>query len=83
MHEFQPELVLVSAGFDAHMEDDMGQMKLTELDYLWLGQAVEADCQTSIVMGRLISMLEGGYEHSPLARSVVAYLKGADLAQRG
>ena len=75
MHEFQPELVLVSAGFDAHMEDDMGQMKLTELDYLWLGQQLKqiADQHCS---GRLVSMLEGGYEHSPLARSVVSYLKG-------
>lgn len=75
MHEFQPELVLVSAGFDAHIEDDMGQMKLTELDYLWLGQQLKqmADRYCS---GRLVSMLEGGYEHSALARSVVAYLKG-------
>lgn len=75
MHEFKPELVLVSAGFDAHIEDEMGQMKLTDLDYFWLGQQLKhlADqhCQ-----GRLVSMLEGGYEHSPLARSVVSYLKG-------
>jgi acetoin utilization deacetylase AcuC-like enzyme len=50
-------------------------MKLTELDYLWLGQQLKqiADQHCS---GRLVSMLEGGYEHSPLARSVVAYLKG-------
>lgn len=75
MHEFKPELVLVSAGFDAHIEDEMGQMKLTDLDYFWLGQQLkhlaEQHCQ-----GRLVSMLEGGYEHSPLARSVVSYLKG-------
>jgi acetoin utilization deacetylase AcuC-like enzyme len=75
MHEFQPELILVSAGFDAHIEDDMGQMKLTELDYLWLGQQLK-QLADSYCDGRLVSMLEGGYEHSPLARSVVSYLKG-------
>ena len=75
MLQFQPELVLVSAGFDAHIEDDMGQMKLTELDYLWLGQQLK-QIADRYCGGRLVSMLEGGYEHSPLARSVVSYLKG-------
>jgi acetoin utilization deacetylase AcuC-like enzyme len=75
MQAFQPELVLVSAGFDAHIEDDMGQMKLTELDYLWLGQQLK-QLADQFCGGRLVSMLEGGYEHSPLARSVVSYLKG-------
>jgi acetoin utilization deacetylase AcuC-like enzyme len=75
MQQFQPELVLVSAGFDAHIEDDMGQMKLTELDYLWLGQQLK-QMADRYCGGRLVSMLEGGYEHSPLARSVVSYLKG-------
>ena len=75
MQAFRPELVLVSAGFDAHIEDDMGQMKLTELDYLWLGQQLK-QLADQFCGGRLVSMLEGGYEHSPLARSVVSYLKG-------
>ncbi|WP_337881346.1 histone deacetylase family protein [Rheinheimera sp.] len=75
MHQFQPELVLVSAGFDAHIEDEMGQMKLTDQDYFWLGQQL-AQLAARHSQGRLLSMLEGGYEHSPLARSVVQYLKG-------
>jgi len=75
IQQFEPELILVSAGFDAHIEDDMGQMKFTDSDYFWMGQQL-AQLATAYCQGRLVSMLEGGYEHSPLARSVVQYLKG-------
>ncbi len=72
---FQPELILVSAGFDGHLEDDMAQFMLVEDDYQWLAQQLKhlADnhCQ-----GRLVAVLEGGYDHSSLGRSVVAFLKG-------
>ncbi|EGN74489.1 deacetylase, histone deacetylase/acetoin utilization protein [Idiomarina sp. A28L] len=72
---FAPDLILVSAGFDGHMEDDMSQFNLREDDYFWIGQELKklADnhCQ-----GRILAMLEGGYDMSSLGRSVVAFLKG-------
>ena len=74
LYEFKPELLLISAGFDAHYEDDMGSMKLVESDFAWVTQQLrrvaEHCCQ-----GRIVSMLEGGYVLSALARSVVAHLR--------
>ena len=71
---FEPEMLFISAGFDAHIEDDMSHVGLTEADYLWVSRALKkvADqhCQ-----GRIVSSLEGGYALSALARSVVAHLK--------
>jgi len=71
---FKPEIILISAGFDAHYEDDLGSMKLYEKDYAWvteqLGQIADESAQ-----GRIISMLEGGYVLSALARSVAAHIK--------
>jgi acetoin utilization deacetylase AcuC-like enzyme len=70
----RPELILVSAGFDAHREDDMGQMGLVEADYAWiteqLVEVAERHCQ-----GRIVSTLEGGYNLSALGRSVVAHIR--------
>lgn len=72
---FKPQLILVSAGFDGHREDDMAQFLLVEDDYQWIAQQLKqlADqhCQ-----GRIVAMLEGGYALSALGRSVVAFLKG-------
>lgn len=77
---FQPQLIYISAGFDAHREDDMGNLGLVEADYEWvtrqLMNVAQRHCQ-----GRMISCLEGGYVLSPLARSVAAHIKvliGAD-----
>ncbi|RXZ44900.1 histone deacetylase family protein [Crenobacter cavernae] len=74
LHAFQPQMIFVSAGFDAHREDDMGSLGLTEADYEWvtrhLVQIADLYCQ-----GRIVSVLEGGYELSALARSVVAHLR--------
>lgn len=77
---FQPQLIYISAGFDAHREDDMGNLGLVEADYEWvtrqLMKVAQRHCQ-----GRMISCLEGGYVLSPLARSVAAHIKvliGAD-----
>jgi len=70
----RPELILVSAGFDAHREDDMGQMGLVEADYAWITEQLvdvaERHCQ-----GRIVSTLEGGYNLSALGRSVVAHIR--------
>ncbi|WP_445768026.1 histone deacetylase family protein [Rheinheimera sp.] len=75
LQAFKPQLILVSAGFDGHREDDMAQFLLTEDDYQWIAQQLKqlADkhCQ-----GRVVAMLEGGYALSALGRSVVAFLKG-------
>lgn len=72
---FAPELILVSAGFDGHAEDEMAHFMLREDDYQWIASALKqvADkhCQ-----GRIVAMLEGGYALSALGRSVVAFLKG-------
>src|SRR5690606_39952067 len=69
-----PELILVSAGFDAHREDDMGQMALVEADYSWLTEQIMQVADRH-AQGRIVSMLEGGYKLSALARSVVAHLR--------
>ncbi|CAM4144169.1 histone deacetylase family protein [Bordetella muralis] len=69
-----PELILVSAGFDAHREDDMGQMALVEADYSWMTEQIMQMADRH-AQGRIVSMLEGGYNLSALARSVVAHLR--------
>jgi acetoin utilization deacetylase AcuC-like enzyme len=71
---FAPELIVVSAGFDAHREDDMGNLGWVEADYAWVTQQIVAQAQAS-ARGRIVSLLEGGYALSALARSVAAHLK--------
>jgi len=74
LREFAPQLILVSAGFDAHGEDDMGSMKLSEKDYAWITGEIKSVAEES-AQGRIVSMLEGGYVLSALARSVAAHLR--------
>lgn len=71
---FKPELMLLSAGFDAHKDDPLASIMLTEQDYAWLtGELLEiADQYAS---GRIISALEGGYNLNALANSVAAHVK--------
>lgn len=71
---FAPQAVFVSAGFDAHYEDDMASLGLVESDYAWVTQQVKAVAAES-AEGRIVSMLEGGYALSALARSVAAHIK--------
>jgi acetoin utilization deacetylase AcuC-like enzyme len=71
---FEPELVLISAGFDAHVEDDMAMLRLVDADYAWVTQAIKAIAD-KYAEGRMVSVLEGGYNLSALARSVVAHIK--------
>jgi acetoin utilization deacetylase AcuC-like enzyme len=72
--EFRPELVIFSAGFDAHMEDDMAMLRLSDADYGWVTEQVKAatDKHTG---GRIVSMLEGGYALSALGRSAVQHIR--------
>jgi acetoin utilization deacetylase AcuC-like enzyme len=71
---FAPQLIVVSAGFDAHREDDMGNLGWVEADYAWITQQLVAQARAS-AQGRIVSLLEGGYALSALARSCAAHLR--------
>jgi acetoin utilization deacetylase AcuC-like enzyme len=71
---FKPQLVVFSAGFDAHAEDDMAMLRFSDADYAWVTQQVKAVAQRH-AGGRMVSMLEGGYSLSALGRSVVQHLR--------
>ncbi|HEX8963927.1 MAG TPA: histone deacetylase family protein, partial [Rhodocyclaceae bacterium] len=72
--EFKPEMVFISAGFDAHYEDDMGSLGLVESDYAWVTERIVGVAKEH-AQGRIVSMLEGGYALSALARSVSTHIK--------
>ena len=74
LHEFKPEMIFVSAGFDAHREDDLGNMGLVEDDYAWMTEQI-CDIAKRYAGGRIVSCLEGGYNLSALGRSVVAHVR--------
>jgi acetoin utilization deacetylase AcuC-like enzyme len=74
LDEFQPQMIFISAGFDAHREDDMGQLGLVEADYAWITRQLKAVADRHCG-GRIVSCLEGGYNLSALARSVAAHLR--------
>jgi acetoin utilization deacetylase AcuC-like enzyme len=79
LHAHQPQMIFVSAGFDAHRDDDLGGMNLVEADYAWLTHQV-MDVARQHAGGRIVSCLEGGYDLSALGRSVVAHVKAlADI----
>lgn len=74
LRAFAPEMIFISAGFDAHRDDDMGQLGLVEADYAWITREIMA-IANEFSQKRIVSCLEGGYNVSALARSVVAHLK--------
>ena len=74
LEAFKPEMIFVSAGFDAHRDDDMGQLGLTEQDYTWITMRIK-DVARRFANNRIVSCLEGGYNPSALARSVAAHLR--------
>lgn len=71
---FAPEAIFISAGFDAHYEDDMASLGLVESDYAWVTQQLK-EVAAETAESRIVSMLEGGYALSALARSVTAHIK--------
>jgi acetoin utilization deacetylase AcuC-like enzyme len=71
---FKPQLVLFSAGFDAHAEDDMAMLRFADADYAWVTEQVKAVAERHAGR-RMVSMLEGGYALSALGRSVVQHLR--------
>ncbi|MBM3391048.1 MAG: histone deacetylase family protein [Betaproteobacteria bacterium] len=74
LRRFAPEAIFISAGFDAHYEDDMASLGLVESDYAWVTQQLKSIAGES-AQRRIVSMLEGGYALSALARSVTAHIK--------
>jgi acetoin utilization deacetylase AcuC-like enzyme len=74
LDEFKPQMVFISAGFDAHREDDLGQLGMVEADYEWITRKLVAVAGQHS-QGRIVSCLEGGYNLSALARSVAAHVK--------
>ena len=70
----KPNLILISAGFDAHWEDPMADLKLNEEDYRWVTQLI-MDCARVYSSDRIVSVLEGGYNPSSLAYSVQAHIE--------
>lgn len=71
---FRPQMIFISAGFDAHREDDLGQLGLVEADYEWITMRIKGVADRH-AQGRIVSCLEGGYNLSALARSVAAHLR--------
>ena len=74
LKDFAPELLIISAGFDAHVRDPLAQISLTEDDYAWLTRelmAVAGEC----CEGRVVSALEGGYDLQSLAASAAAHVR--------
>jgi acetoin utilization deacetylase AcuC-like enzyme len=74
LKDFRPELVLFSAGFDAHAEDDMAMLRFVDADYAWVTAQVKAATAGS-TKGRIVSMLEGGYSLPALGRSAAQHLR--------
>ena len=74
LHAHRPDMIFISAGFDAHREDDLGGLGLVEADYAWMTQQIMAVAKQH-AQGRIVSCLEGGYNLSALGRSVAAHVK--------
>jgi acetoin utilization deacetylase AcuC-like enzyme len=74
LDRFRPQMIFISAGFDAHRDDDMASLAWVEADYAWVTQTI---CVVSerYCPGRIVSALEGGYVLHALGRSVAAHLK--------
>src|SRR6204780_1947305 len=74
LEKFKPEMIFISAGFDAHREDLLGGMALVEADYAWIPRELMA-LPARHSKSRIVSMLEGGYNLAALGRSAVAHVK--------
>jgi len=74
LERFAPEMVFVSAGFDAHMDDDMSGVGLTDADYQWVTERI-VETADRFASGHIVSVLEGGYELHSLARCVEVHIR--------
>ena len=73
LEAFQPELILISTGFDAHIDDDIAGLCLTEKDFAWVTSEIKMIAD-KYAQGRMVSSLEGGYDLFALGRSVAAHI---------
>ena len=73
LRDFEPEFLLISAGFDAHERDPLAQLNVTTEDFAWLSREL-AELATGVCGGRLVSTLEGGYDLPALAASAAAHV---------
>jgi acetoin utilization deacetylase AcuC-like enzyme len=74
LDEHKPELILISAGFDAHREDPLANLKLVEADYAWVTREM-VQLAARHAKGRIVSSLEGGYALSALGRSAAEHVR--------
>jgi acetoin utilization deacetylase AcuC-like enzyme len=74
LERFEPQLVMVSAGFDAHREDPLAHLQLEDDDYEWISRRITEVAERH-AGGRVVSTLEGGYNTRALARSVVRHVR--------
>lgn len=74
LHTHRPQMLFVSAGFDAHVQDELAGLALVEDDYAWVTTQLR-DIAGQYCTGRIVSMLEGGYALGALGRSVAAHIK--------
>jgi acetoin utilization deacetylase AcuC-like enzyme len=75
---FAPELLIISAGFDAHVADPLAQLRLTEADFTWITEELCA-LAARHAEGRVVSVLEGGYDLDALGASVAAHVRALML----
>ncbi|MEQ1776799.1 MAG: histone deacetylase family protein, partial [Burkholderiales bacterium] len=75
LEAFKPQMLFISAGFDAHREDDLAMLQFVEADYAWITEKLKAVADKH-ANGRIVSMLEGGYSLSALGRSAAVHVKG-------
>jgi acetoin utilization deacetylase AcuC-like enzyme len=73
LRDFAPELVIISAGFDAHMRDPLANLNLVEADFAWATQKI-MDVADHCAEGRVVSLLEGGYDLEALGNSAAAHV---------
>jgi acetoin utilization deacetylase AcuC-like enzyme len=74
LERFAPQMLLVSAGFDAHRRDPLAQLQLTDEDYAWSARQIQ-ELADRHCEGRVLAMLEGGYDPHALARCVEAFVR--------
>ena len=74
INKFNPELILISAGFDAHKDDPLGQLNLDEKDFIWVTNEIKLIAE-KLCSNRLVSILEGGYNISALSSCVLEHIK--------
>ncbi|MGH6683863.1 MAG: histone deacetylase family protein, partial [Pseudolabrys sp.] len=73
LREFRPDILVISAGFDAHTRDPLANLNLVEEDYTWVTKKL-MDIANDSAQGRIVSILEGGYDLQGLSRSVAAHV---------